>query len=495
MRLHFITAAFVVFAVASFAQPSHLDSLKSIVEDTSDPKLKVELYISLGKAVSKDQPKEAIEFFTTALEACESLDDKNLTARVYNQMGVAYYDNSDLEKSTENYFTALKELDSQSNNDKLKAIINSNIGKNFLQQKDYARAIKYFNESKKYYVKSSGQESIGPLLNDIGIVYKHLGQYDKALESFEESLSINKRNNNTSEQLHNINNIGVIHLSQEQYELAIDYFKKALYLNYELNDMEQVANNLHNLGRAMNRSGRTEMARDSLLRSLEIANGLHLADLKYRVVQDLYSIYVDQENYKEALNFFKQYKALDDSLFRSNQYTAVLGLEAQYNVHHQELTIKKSQNLLLKQKFYNTLILSALIGSVIAIGLLFWIYFIKKRNEKHLIKLNREIDNKNLKIQAINQNLEKLVERRTQTIAGQNDRLKEFAFLNSHKIRRPLSSILGLVELYKGEKDPEKIEELTEMLNSAAKELDQMIFDISHQLQEEKVQDDPKKDF
>ncbi len=56
--------------------------------------------------------------------------------------------------------------------------------------------------------------------------------------------------------------------------------------------------------------------------------------------------------------------------------------------------------------------------------------------------------------------------------------LKEIAWQQSHNVRKPLSNILGLIELMKDEIDYGKMQELYAMLKTSAAELDERIKDI-----------------
>jgi signal transduction histidine kinase len=67
---------------------------------------------------------------------------------------------------------------------------------------------------------------------------------------------------------------------------------------------------------------------------------------------------------------------------------------------------------------------------------------------------NHEIREQNLEIQlrgeeirAINENLEALVSKRTAELEKKNKALEEYAFINAHKLRSPVASILGLINL------------------------------------------------
>jgi signal transduction histidine kinase len=60
---------------------------------------------------------------------------------------------------------------------------------------------------------------------------------------------------------------------------------------------------------------------------------------------------------------------------------------------------------------------------------------------------NEEIQAQAEKIKGINDNLERLVEERTVDLSKKNHALEEYAFINAHRLRAPVASILGLVNL------------------------------------------------
>lgn len=64
-----------------------------------------------------------------------------------------------------------------------------------------------------------------------------------------------------------------------------------------------------------------------------------------------------------------------------------------------------------------------------------------------------------------------------QKILAQNEALRKVAFFQSHELRRPVASIIGLVGLMQST-GPEGLGELVRLLNSAAKELDGKIHDV-----------------
>jgi signal transduction histidine kinase len=62
---------------------------------------------------------------------------------------------------------------------------------------------------------------------------------------------------------------------------------------------------------------------------------------------------------------------------------------------------------------------------------------------------NEEIISQGEEIRVINENLEKIVSERTLELEKKNKALEEYAFINAHKLRSPVASILGLINLLK----------------------------------------------
>lgn len=74
--------------------------------------------------------------------------------------------------------------------------------------------------------------------------------------------------------------------------------------------------------------------------------------------------------------------------------------------------------------------------------------------------------------------------KREAQINEQNQALKEIAWINSHEIRKPVASILGLTALAKSTADPEEKEEYYAKINNCVKEMDEIIHQTSAKVNE-----------
>jgi signal transduction histidine kinase len=97
----------------------------------------------------------------------------------------------------------------------------------------------------------------------------------------------------------------------------------------------------------------------------------------------------------------------------------------------------------------------------------------------------KELGNKNEEIAQMNANLEKIVEQRTKVLEEQNKRISKYSFINAHKLRAPLASILGLINLMAHEAVNETHLTLNKHLLKSAKELDEVVQSIKRMLEGE----------
>lgn len=96
--------------------------------------------------------------------------------------------------------------------------------------------------------------------------------------------------------------------------------------------------------------------------------------------------------------------------------------------------------------------------------------------------INEELASLNETLTDTNNNLESTVARRTSELEKQNKRLTEYAFINSHLLRAPLSRIMGLAQLIVHEVTSTNEKELLDALLHSTNEMDTIIRKISEVL-------------
>ncbi|MEP1033126.1 hypothetical protein [Ekhidna sp.] len=112
------------------------------------------------------------------------------------------------------------------------------------------------------------------------------------------------------------------------------------------------------------------------------------------------------------------------------------------------------------------------------------LYNLLGRSYSRLRSKNREVIELISQLKTMNGSLESIVKERTQDIEERNERLKRYAFMNSHLVRAPLANILGAVQHLQDENDRKKSKELMELLMVSASNLDDVIKEVGKSLAE-----------
>ncbi|HEY9048743.1 MAG TPA: tetratricopeptide repeat protein [Ohtaekwangia sp.] len=99
------------------------------------------------------------------------------------------------------------------------------------------------------------------------------------------------------------------------------------------------------------------------------------------------------------------------------------------------------------------------------------------------LEYEKHIKDQNRKIAQMNDVLEERVKERTAQLKMQNQRLSEYAFINSHLLRGPLSRILGLINLIEHDKTVKEAQ-IIDLLRRSGNELDDVVKKITDALNE-----------
>ncbi len=106
-----------------------------------------------------------------------------------------------------------------------------------------------------------------------------------------------------------------------------------------------------------------------------------------------------------------------------------------------------------------------------------------QRKTEEIQAQNEEIQSQSEQISGINENLEKLVQHRTQELERKNKALEEYAFINAHNLRAPVASVLGLINLIKKVELDEEGKVIVQYLEESATKLDEVVNSITQAIE------------
>ena len=113
------------------------------------------------------------------------------------------------------------------------------------------------------------------------------------------------------------------------------------------------------------------------------------------------------------------------------------------------------------------------------------LYNLLGRAYSRLRSKNREVVELISQLKEMNGSLEKVVRERTKDIEERNQKLKKYAFMNSHMVRAPLANILGAIQHLEDKTDQIAAEELLNIVKVSATSLDDVIKEIGRSLGEQ----------
>ncbi len=469
-----------------------LDSLKKVLLNEASIEKRIGLLKALGEAQIPDKPREAISSFEELIDIAQQKEDNVLESYALNKIGNCWYYLNDFKQSTQFYFQALESTEDKPEYNDLKSRIYNNLGWSFKKFEDYQKALQYFRKAEDYARKAGDQEALALILNNKGVTHKDLQQFDEALASLNESFQLNRQTGNKRQERFNLNNISVIYVQMKRPLEAIEKLKQLLVLNEEMRDTVELINNLFNLGTAYAGISDAQNAERSFTMSLSYCDKTKNAGMKLNILSELSKLFQKQGKLKEAFNYFKAFYVLSDSMKTREAARYAIELETKYNSLIKEKELEMARTELAEHKLYLTWFVGALIITFFSVIFSGGIIILKRKNERKLLSLNNEIEVKakellqaNEEILVINENLEKLIVSRTETIQNQNNRLREFAFMNAHSIRGPVASILGIVNLLVDERNERISKDLLQHLRTSALNLDEVIGEVTRQLEKD----------
>ena len=362
---------------------------------------KIGIYISLNRIgityLNQNNNSKAFEYFSQALLVSKKINDKKGEADIISNMGIVYSDKGEYAKALQNYMTALKireEIkDSRGTSGSMMSIANIY----YLQEK-YKSALDFYLKILEIKDVEKNSYFYAEVLNNIGLVYMQLKDFPEALSYFNATLKIDNEIGDKQGVAIVYTNIGSIHYIIGDYKKALEVEMKGFNILNELNDKRSVSESYGEIGVIYDSLKQPEKAlecfRNQLSISKEIGNKLNTRKA-YLFFSNHYQL---SHNYKEAYDYYKLYKSMEDSIKNESSIKAISELEAKYETQNKEKEIEllktekelqNVENTRQKQLIFGCFILAVVIS--LSIFLLYNRQQIKKKSllEKKNFELER----------------------------------------------------------------------------------------------------------
>ncbi|MEM0999407.1 MAG: tetratricopeptide repeat protein [Bacteroidota bacterium] len=421
--------------------------------------------------------REALGHFEKVLQIREGLREKKMIAAAANNIALAHQELGNSSEAIDYHLRSLRIKEELGDTARIRISYN-NIGLIYEQLKDYATARFYYGSALKMIPRES--DTIGYLtcIYNLGVTHLEEGNNDSALFFLRQSLPLaEKVGDKRMLGLHYML-YGVVDQRNGQYRSAGKRIQRGLDLFREIGKEDQMAAALAHLGDnclALQRPGR---ARELCQEGLVYARRSESLEKEANCLECLHRSYAGLGQSGKAYAAAREFMQLRDSIGSENTLKQIMRKDLEYSFQKQALADSMQSarsSTLLRMKYENELqrqeavTLYLIVIGALLLGLAI-LFYVNNRNRQRL-----------------NLILEERVRTRTQELEKQNERLAEYAYMNAHLLRQPLTQILGLISLIYLAKSPQEREEYLKLLRHSAERLDQVVHEIRDVVEEESV--------
>lgn len=242
------------------AQQSKIDSLKTILKETSSIEKRLPILESLTSIlISKSNLKESTIYFSEMSIISKKLNNQELEARGYRYLSEAYLKNMD---SIQSVSFAKKTIKTDNSLKGFLLGVNQ-LGRVYHQFQFYKKAIDTYKRGLVKYRDDLDKNSlliISKLYKNLSIAYGAIGETEKSIEISLKSIKISEKLGNTNELSFDLYLLGYTYMDMQNYKKAEEYFLTSLKHSDSVTLQTYINRNHHALGINYSRWGKYEEA-------------------------------------------------------------------------------------------------------------------------------------------------------------------------------------------------------------------------------------------
>jgi diguanylate cyclase (GGDEF)-like protein len=372
-------------------------------------------YVLADAARVQGDHRMALERFQAARGLFAALGNQPELGRSLRRIGDLYYFLGEYELALQRYLEALQHFERLARDDpKGKAPLHlahlqAAIGNVLRASGDFAGAQQYYEKALAAYERLDSAAGASGATYNLGLIQQDLKKYQDALAYFARTRDTAIANEDEYLLSLAVASAGSVHLELGQLDRADELIRQALDLCEKAQRQRGILANLVNLARVQHRQGQPSEALRTLDRALELATRLGDRRIEADIHEEKAAIQERMGDHRASLASFRRYEALNQELVGAEKASRLNKLRI---VHE---TGKKEQEIALLtagrelERLVRWTVIGALLFSFVFLGLLLSRYRLR-------VRTGREIDAKNVELQAAYARVEELS--RTDELTG-----------------------------------------------------------------------------
>ncbi|HMJ69838.1 MAG TPA: tetratricopeptide repeat protein [Cyclobacteriaceae bacterium] len=322
---------------------------------------------------------DALSYLGPALELRNKIGDDIKTANTLNNLGIVQDGIGDFTEALDYYFRALRIYERANEKSKI-AMMYSNIGIVFKERKDFKEAASYYRRAMNIYLQLGNKFGVAACYANLGSSYFYVPMYDSSLYYSLEASKAFEALNIQQFLPTTLGNAGMAYDKLGMKKESKEVLSRAIALHEKYDNKKDLSFALRFLGSVYRGERNFSEAKINVNRALEIATRINAKQQLLEAHQELSQIYEAENNLSRALDEFRAYDVLKDTLFKDEKTKAIAELQTKYETEKKESEIRflrqendlKDSRLERNQALVGTLFL--LVTALVAFG-----YMVKNR--------------------------------------------------------------------------------------------------------------------
>jgi len=407
-----------------------------LAEKLEIPAIKVLAYQSKAELLTgSGDHSTAIRFDNLSLENDIQIKDSVKIARDYNNIGNDYYELGEYDDAFF-YFTQSHRVATAVKDTFRMLVAYHNVGRVFKELGQYERALDHLNLAKRMSEKQKDDEGIAYAYDEIGDVQLRKNEYDSALITLTRAMEYTRKYHvNTLEpKVHA--KLATVYMNKGDFKNARAHYDSAYMFHVRTKDKFGLAEVELGRGILFTKEGDYTQALGKIENTLTVAKELNARVLEIKCFNQLSILWEMKGDYKKSLEYYKQFKLLEDTLFSQEMQGKLLRDQLRFETESRDSRIaflsqqqRDQNNELKKQEFVRNILVVVMALSVI---LLITVYRSgRRRRQINMLLLQHQEE----------------MERRSEELERLNQVKDKFFSIISHDLRSPINALSGLLDL------------------------------------------------
>lgn len=377
--------------------------------------------------------EKSYDYFQSALYVAKEIKDSIQIGYTYNNLTDYYLRKASYTIALENVLIGFKIFD-KLNHKVGKAYSLNYLGEIYIHHGDLKKALSYLENAMQLRLELNDLRGYSNTLMNIGIIYFKQNNFKKAIQTYEKANIINEKINYSKGISNVLSLISDINYENKDYKKALNNINKSLEIDEKIENRAGIITSYNKLGLIYLKLHKYDSAKEAfdLALSLAFESG-HLDQemLSYLYLSDYYSALNQNKN---ALEFFKKYNTIKDSIYSQGNMGRFADLQTLFATNRSEIENKLLKNEIDFEKRTNNYLI--LISFIVFILILLLVSKYKAQNKTN--SLLKEL----------------------------NSSKDKFFSILAHDLKNPFQALMGYTDMLHDDFDEFSMDEIKSSINS-----------------------------